>query len=114
MADTRYLTVSEALSALLAPVPAPDDWDEHGPWEDVVHVFTNPGVDMLLGADWSRDSVKQAISAAKVRQIGGAQCRGMGHGLVVSDGDGWLFVEADESRITELDSTPSTEENPDG
>lgn len=51
--------------------------------DNTVHVFKNPNGAMLVGADWSLDSVKKAIIAAKTVEIGGSSCVGMGHGIVV-------------------------------
>lgn len=52
------------------------------PEGEVIHVFTNPG-GMLIGADWGRADVVEAIENAEKIEVGGPGCRGMKHGIVV-------------------------------
>lgn len=67
---------------------------------DYIHVFRNPS-GMLIGADWSRQSVIDTINKdGAVLEIGGSQCRGLGHGLVINES---IFVEANEEKIKILD-----------
>jgi hypothetical protein len=58
--------------------------------DDSIHTFRSAGP-MLLGCDWDRDKLLQAIRENKC-ELGGEGCRGMNHGLAVNV-DGWLFVE---------------------
>ena len=57
---------------------------------DSIHTFRSAGP-MLLGCDWDRDKLEEAIRGNRC-EIGGDACKGMNHGLVVAV-DGWLFVE---------------------
>lgn len=71
---------------------------------DYIHVFRNPN-GMLLGADWSRQSIIDEINKdGAVLEIGGQQCRAMGHGLVINLS---AFVEANEEKIKLLDKSES-------
>lgn len=63
-----FLTPEEAIAML--------------PEGEYVHTFRNPG-GMLLGADWKRASVEQAIREADQREIAGGMAASMGHGLVL-------------------------------
>ena len=99
------LSIDEALGCL-----AFDD-------ERQVHCFANPGVNMLIGADWSEESVRELAKTTKRREIGGDDCRRMKHGLVMFDERGPLFFAANEAKLAELEalappsgSTPTTEE----
>lgn len=87
--DRVHLTVEQALSVLTG--------------NGDVHTFRNvPGV--LIGADWRREAIKRAIHDAKAREVGGAQCRAMGHGLVLTEQSGdVLFVECDDTRLGAFD-----------
>lgn len=55
-----------------------------------IHTFRNGGM-AIIGADWPRADIKDAIKN-NVCEIGGDDCRRMGHGLVVHIG-GPLFVQ---------------------
>ena len=67
-----------------------------------VHVFDNPSLGMLVGADWSKESIENAIKSATELQIGGETCRKMGHGLVMDCEDGRHFVAAKEDELKKL------------
>lgn len=58
----------------------------------MVHVFLNPG-GMLVGADWARGSIDKLLEEAKRIEIGGGQCRRMGHPLAVFGDNRWHFIE---------------------
>lgn len=69
-----------------------------------VHTFRSGGM-ALLGCDWSRKSILKAIDDNHDRiEIGGDQCKRMGHGLVV-----WtsltepLFIECDKAKLQKLE-----------
>lgn len=70
-----------------------------------IHTFRT-GTGLLLGADWSRESLLDAIenSSENALEIGGEQCKAMGHGLVIwtSQKDP-LFVEVDKSELDKLE-----------
>lgn len=72
-----------------------------------VHTFRNPS-GMILGADWPRAGIEDALNAAKTIHLTGAVARSMGHGMVI-DHDGLLFIETDEPRIAELESRIAAE-----
>jgi hypothetical protein len=58
---------------------------------DTVHTFRN-SAGMLIGADWDRADVLDAIKKHGV-ELSGSQATAMGHGLVLEDATGFLFVE---------------------
>lgn len=53
------------------------------PEGETVHTFRNPGVGMMLGADWKRAEVEREIRDAERRELAGEIATSMGHGLVV-------------------------------
>jgi hypothetical protein len=81
---------------------------------DDVHVFLNPN-GMLVGADWSRQSVLDMLKVG-TSQLGGDMCLRMGHGLVCENKERFHFVatrpqeqwSADLQQPTEQ-STPAVE-----
>lgn len=87
----RFLTHEEAL-ALINRKPRQD-----------CHVFHNPA-GMLIGFDISMARIKQALKKAKTIELGGKECMGMGHGIVIIPADAkyqrdiW-FVQHDEELI---------------
>ncbi len=60
---------------------------------DTIHTFRNPGAGMMIGADWSRESLLDAMRKADEIQVTGRHAQAMGHGLVIDNG-GLLFIEA--------------------
>lgn len=89
MKKRKLLTVEQAIALL----PAGDE----------IHTFLDGGR-ILVGADWSRESVESLIRNAESCEIGGPGCMNMGHGLVVlrkggkKHGD-YVFVKHDEKAI---------------
>jgi len=72
--------------------------------QDFIHTFRNPR-GMMIGCDWSKEKLIQAIDEAPENhiEIGGELCMRMGHGLVIYI-DGPLFVEVDKDQIKKLES----------
>lgn len=66
MTDT--LTLDDAIAAL----PEGDD----------IHTFMNPG-GMLIGADWSRAQIVEALKASPEIRITGPMAQGMKHGIAI-------------------------------
>jgi hypothetical protein len=83
------LTADEAI-AVIAP-------GEH------VHTFRNPN-GMLIGADWDRADLEEAVRKASVRTLTGGGARHMKHGLAIEVDDRWLFVETSEDALVEIES----------
>lgn len=77
MADRKKLTVEEAVALL--------------PAGDTIHTFRNPGVGMLVGADFPRDEIIERMKKFGVCLSGPAATR-MRHGLFIEEPRG-LFVE---------------------
>lgn len=75
--DRIVLTTEQALGML------PDD--------DDIHTFRNPG-GIMLGCDWTRDAITQAIENNEC-ELGGEMCKRMNHGLVIWVDSKPLFVE---------------------
>jgi hypothetical protein len=70
------------------------------PAGDTVHNFVNPGVNLLIGADYDRADAIKAFKNAKRIEIGGEQCRNMKHPIVVLGDDGrYSFFEADMAKV---------------
>jgi hypothetical protein len=62
-----------------------------------VHVFLNPRVDVLIGADWPMDDIKNLLSSAETIEIGGEHCVRMGHSVVVTKDREHYFLESKKS-----------------
>lgn len=73
----RYLTLKQALAML------PDG--------DLIHTFRQAGP-AVLGCDMPREDIVQALKDGKP-ELGGEACTEMGHGLIVIDDTGPLFIE---------------------
>lgn len=63
-----------------------------------VHTFRNPGVGMLLGADWDRDELVAAMTEAPEILVTGAQAQAVNHGLAISYNGSMLFIETVKSK----------------
>lgn len=74
---------------------------------DDVHVFLNPN-GMLIGADWSRQSVLDMIRVG-APQIGGDACLSMGHGLVCKHEGRFHFVATRPQNLWSADLQQPTE-----
>jgi len=86
--ERRFITPNEAISLL-------NDGDR-------IHTFRNPN-GMLIGADWNRESIIEALkSHPNSIEIGGQACRRIKHGLILNDGN-FLFIECNEQRLNEFD-----------
>lgn len=73
--------------------------------DESIHTFRS-GRGIMIGADWSRKSILEAIdnNADKI-EIGGPGCKRTGHGLVVwtSDTDP-LFIECNKAKLEALET----------
>ena len=75
---------------------------------DNIHTFRSSTF-TLIGADWSRKEIIKAIIQAHIRgadnlEIGGEQCKRMGHSLVIWTSDNNpLFVECDKVKSQKLE-----------
>jgi len=58
-----------------------------------IHVFLNPGVGILLGADWDRKDVLALLAKATRIEETGEHSQRMGHGLAALEGNEWRFIE---------------------
>jgi hypothetical protein len=65
--DREYLTYEAAVALL------PDG--------DTIHTFVNPAGGMMVGADWSRESVLDLLKTGKP-ELSGEMATSMGHGIV--------------------------------
>lgn len=64
--------------------------------KDTIHALTSPDSATLLGADWDRQDVIDAMTKHGVEEAG-AGARSMGHTLCVLLPQGWFFFEASEA-----------------
>lgn len=69
---------------------------------DEIHCFTNPGVNLLVGIDYSRESFEESVENSTSIEVGGEHCRKMEHALAV-----WLnkrpyFFNHDEEKLIEV------------
>lgn len=72
------------------------------PEGEYIHTFVNGAVNVLVGSDWKREEILEAIEK-NVCEIGGTACRALGHGLAIINSSGMpLFVEAKEGVLEEL------------
>ena len=62
------------------------------PAGDTVHTYRQCGP-CLIGADWERDLLIEAMRMAKAIEVTGPQAQAMNHGLAIFDKYGWLFIE---------------------
>ena len=67
MGNRLFLTLEQALDVL--------------PKGKEIHCFINDGLG-LIGADWNKEKVKDALKNAEIIEIGGEQCKALGHALV--------------------------------
>ena len=71
---------------------------------ETVHILRS-GSSMLIGCDWSRDGVINAINKhSDTLEIGGDVCKSMGHALVLNDGE-LLFIESDKTKVEQLEKS---------
>ena len=96
--DLIFLTKEEALS--IAKIK-----------DNQIHCFINPGIDILVGADHSKESFLKDLETAKEIEVGGEHCRKMKHALVLWQGDNPYFFEHDEDKLVELLMKRSKNEN---
>lgn len=70
-----------------------------------VHTFRNPGPNIMIGADHSKQSITKTIKDAHKLEIGGDMCKNMGHGLVIweNESERPLFVEVDKVELQALE-----------
>lgn len=80
----RVLTKGEAIS-ILKP-------------GETVHCLMNPSVNVLVGADWDRKSVIEAIEKGAA-ELAGKQAMAMGHGLCIDQNKFFETVENPESLL---------------
>ena len=74
--DIKFLTFKEAKAML--------------PKGSYIHTFRNPG-GMLVGADWKRSEILEALEKYKP-QLSGEMATRMKHGIVFEDDSGYVFV----------------------
>lgn len=82
--DKEFLTFDEAVARL--------------PISEMVHTFRQSGF-VLLGADWEKEELINALCKAKVIEVTGAQAQAMNHGMAIKDENGWLFIETANADI---------------
>lgn len=70
--------------------------------DNQIHCFVNPGVNILVGADHSKESFMNDIESAKEIEVGGEHCRKMGHALVLWQKNEPYFFEHNEEKLVEL------------
>ena len=70
--------------------------------EKQVHNFIQAGFG-LIGADWNIQQVTECLDEANSIEIGGEQCRQLGHGIVVIKGENVYFFEADNKKLELLE-----------
>ncbi len=77
--------------------------------DNQVHNFIQAGFG-LVGADWDVQDVAELLDEATSIEIGGEQCRKLGHGLVaIKEGEAYFF-EADNDKLNELEKKYSEPE----
>jgi hypothetical protein len=63
------------------------------PDRDKVHTFRNSRI-ALLGCDWDKKDIIDAMKKfSDTLQLSGKTATSMGHGLVIEDDHGYLFIE---------------------
>ena len=89
--DRIYLTAEEALGIV-----------KRNP-DGGAHTFVNPRFGILIGADHTKDEIEAEIKDAKVRELGGEQCRMLSHQLYLDLGEDQYFVATDDEKVDELE-----------
>jgi len=70
--------------------------------DNQIHCFLNSMPNMLVGADHSKESFLKDLDTAKEIEVGGDNCRRMGHALVLWQGNTPYFFEHNEDKLKEL------------
>lgn len=81
MSEERIVLTKEQAKAML-------------PEGEVVHTFRGRAM-MLIGVDWGRAEIIEAIEKYPV-ELSGPMATGMGHGMCLEDERGWLFIATKE------------------
>ena len=68
-----------------------------------VHTFTNPGVGMLCGADWTLARARKCFEENGV-EVAGEQASSMKHGVVSIERGRAVFFETKENALAEVAS----------
>lgn len=89
----RYVTYEEAVSLL------PDG--------EYIHTFTNPAMDLMVGADWSREEILDKLRRSTIERTGPG-ARSLGHGIAAYTVDGGkikglLFIETDAEKLAKFE-----------
>ena len=91
-ADDRLIVSPDEAEALLSP-------------GKYVHNFVQAGF-ALIGCDYDRADAIAAFKAAKLIEIGGDQCKRIGHALAVHSPDGTLsFFAADKDAVSAFEAS---------
>ena len=93
MSERKQLTIEQATKCL-----------HNGKY---IHIYRNAPFG-LVGADWHRKEVIKEFENADKIEIGGEQCRAIGHGIVVipkgaKKQSDLLFVECNNEKLEEYD-----------
>lgn len=93
----KFVTVEQGMSAL------PDG--------DTIHTFYNPG-GTLVGADWPRSDVQQAMERAELIELAGESAKALEHGIAIIPRNckylrEVLFVETVAERLDALEAVVS-------
>jgi hypothetical protein len=78
MSDREFLTYDKAVAML------PDG--------DTIHTFRSSIPGVIIGADWERENLLEAIKIHNP-ELSGNQAAAMNHGLIIIDQHGPLFIE---------------------
>lgn len=62
------------------------------PGGDEIHTFRGGG-GIMIGADWPRDNLIEAMKSAKEIEFSGPMAASMGHKLCFKDEHGFVFVQ---------------------
>ena len=71
---------------------------------DEIHTFRG-ALPMLIGADWSRESILKALAETDVIAPTGSFARGMNHGIAINAGGRPLFIATDETKLAALEAS---------
>ena len=78
MSDQLIISLDEAVKLL--------------PEGDTIHTFRIGGA-MIIGADWSRESIISAMGKTDIH-VAGEKAHALHHGLAIIESGRWLFIEA--------------------
>jgi hypothetical protein len=69
-----------------------------------IHTLVNPSPSILIGCDYSRKEIMEAIEQSHLIEVAGESAKSMGHGIVIwTSESNYMFVEVDAQQLNEIE-----------